>query len=236
VRDLKRIRRRLSSIVASFSIFSISSGLAQLVDANSLAQLPLESDARLYTRTFKINPSTLFTPLTQTSALSDPHDALRRLLITVGIDLSDPARVKAFYNDRTEVLIVRASEPDLKLIENALGTLNRPPPLVRIEVKMAECPENQDLIQKLNWIKPMDPAPLQSLQPGPQVSMAILTEAHATTLLKQLQEVEGVDILTPPSITTISGRQARISVEDDEPVLIPPFHAPRKQVNSEINP
>jgi type II secretory pathway component GspD/PulD (secretin) len=236
-RDLKRIRRsRLHSIAVAFVIFSIS-GHAQLIDgAKALAQLPVESEAKLYTRTFKIGPSTLVTPTTQLSGMTDPQDALRKLLITAGIDLTDPARVKAFYNERTEILMVRASEPDLKLIEDALATLKGPPPLVRIEVRMVECPQNLDSIQKLTWIKSTNGGPLQPVQTEPQVAISILTEPQATSIFKELEKEGGVDIMTPPAITTMSGRQARISVEDQEPVLIPPFYAPRKPRNSEINP
>jgi type II secretory pathway component GspD/PulD (secretin) len=240
LRAMKQIRRRLQSmqsLVASFSVFSISSGHAQLLEeANPLAQLPVQSEAKLYTRTFKIDPSTLYSPVIQTSAISDPQDTVRRFLTNAGLDLSDSVRVKAFYNERTEILMVRASEPDLKLIEDALATLKRPPPLVRIEVRMVECPENLVSIQKLTWIKATNGGPFQPVQPEAQVAISILTERQATSILKELEKEAGVDIMTPPAITTMSGRQARISVEDQEPVLIPPFYAPRTPRNSEINP
>jgi hypothetical protein len=192
-----------------------------------------------YTRTFKIGLGTVVSERlgfqsSRPDSPSDIQDAIRGRFLAGGVDLS-AGGTKIFYNERTGILMVRASEDDLKLIEAALENLAKPPPLVRIEVKFAECSndQEQELMQSLNWDRIANGGFVTTPR---QVHVTILTELEAERFFKELKNKEGVDLLTMPSITTLSGRQARVALEDDEPIFVPPFHAPRKRSNPEILP
>ena len=57
-------------------------------------------------------------------------------------------------------------------------------------------------------------------------TMAILTAPDAARALETLSATPKTDILTLPSVRTISGRAARIAVEAQENITDPPFKAP----------
>lgn len=48
----------------------------------------------------------------------------------------------------------------------------------------------------------------------------ILTDPQFRVVIKALEQREGVDLLSAPKITTLSGRQARISIEDTQTIII----------------
>ena len=48
----------------------------------------------------------------------------------------------------------------------------------------------------------------------------ILTDPQFRVVIRALEQREGVDLLSAPKITTVSGRQARISIEDTQTIVI----------------
>src|SRR5205085_6793738 len=92
--------------------------------------------------------------VTLTNSMAVVQQAVRNFFIAAGVDFAtnqvqggaafggaggQPVREKAiFFNDRTGVLMVRATLKDLDLIGGALQTLNIAPPEVTIEAKFAE--------------------------------------------------------------------------------------------------
>jgi general secretion pathway protein D len=48
----------------------------------------------------------------------------------------------------------------------------------------------------------------------------ILTDPQFRVVIRALEQREGVDLLSAPRITTLSGRQARISIEDTQTIII----------------
>jgi tetratricopeptide (TPR) repeat protein len=48
----------------------------------------------------------------------------------------------------------------------------------------------------------------------------ILTDPQFRVVIRALEQREGVDLLSAPKITTLSGRQARISIEDTQTIII----------------
>jgi hypothetical protein len=87
--------------------------------------------------------------------------------------------------------------------------LSAPPPQVIIEARLAEI-ESDQLAAQFKAL----------LVDG---KTRILTEAQSRAAIQRLQASQGVDLLTMPSIQTISGRQARMSIERVTP---PMFQTP----------
>jgi general secretion pathway protein D len=48
----------------------------------------------------------------------------------------------------------------------------------------------------------------------------ILTDPQFRVVIRALEQREGVDLLSAPKITTVSGRQARISIEDTQTIIL----------------
>jgi len=48
----------------------------------------------------------------------------------------------------------------------------------------------------------------------------ILTDPQFRLVIRALEQRQGVDVLSAPKITTLSGRQARISIEDMQTIII----------------
>jgi len=48
----------------------------------------------------------------------------------------------------------------------------------------------------------------------------ILTDPQFRVVIRALEQREGVDLLSAPKITTLSGRQARIAIEDTETIIL----------------
>ncbi|MBM3882209.1 MAG: hypothetical protein FJ387_21235 [Verrucomicrobia bacterium] len=114
----------------------------------------------LLTRTFRLDPNTASQSLEalvgKESRGLAPPEALRRIFDSMGVHFGDrPAaglgetaagadagRASAggamLYNDRTGVLLVRATAQDLSTIETVLQMLNSTPPQVTLEVKFVE--------------------------------------------------------------------------------------------------
>ena len=178
-----------------------------------------------------------------------------------------------FFNDRAGVLYVRASLRDLDIIENAIHSLNTPPPLVSIEAKFTEFSQADDKGLGFDWFLGNTlmnhgtmgfqggTAPSFAGQPSlgnpagtfPQsgdtpltgfprlptdqnvtsgfTSLAqgiptlgtlsgILTEPQFRVAIKAIENRGGVDLLSAPNVTTLSGRQARISVEETRTIIV----------------
>ena len=48
----------------------------------------------------------------------------------------------------------------------------------------------------------------------------ILTDPQFRLVVRALEQREGVDLLSAPKITTVSGRQARIAIEDTQTIIL----------------
>lgn len=155
-----------------------------------------------------------------------------------------------FYDSRTGVLFVRASLRDLDQIETALHSLNVQPPQVVFRVSMFEIPKeasakisqgldsrpilstNEYLFAtRIRTNAPVLAASQQLLKdleqpfgatnvlaPGSQF---LLSEAEASKVRQELSSQPGVKEISAPMVTTLMGRQARISIEDAITIVTP---------------
>jgi len=208
-----------------------------------------EGEEKLYTRNFKVNRFALqegylrpqnaaLASRNRTNTLGEQD--LKELLQAAGVTFpdrvaqgnTDSAQAKAmFYSEQTSVLIVRASLRELDIVENALRALNVDPPGVQIEVRIAEVPSSE---RERNWeynnLKPVFPnqpsiAEMVTAPERPTLSKGILTEPQFRQIIHELEQEAGVNLLTRPTMTTVSGRQARL--EPERPAVHPQTPPPR---------
>lgn len=118
------------------------------------------------------------------------------------------ARPKAlvYFNYTRGHLHVRATAEYLEAIERFIQVMNTPLAQVMIETKVFTMPEA--LVASV---------PLLSQQ---WYATNILTTVQTTQLVAQLKSQPGVDFLSAPRVTTLSGRQAQISVTVVKPLVV----------------
>jgi type II secretory pathway component GspD/PulD (secretin)/tetratricopeptide (TPR) repeat protein len=87
--------------------------------------------------------------VTRTNAMEGVHLAVRNFFVTVGVDMTAPKTV--FFNDREGTLLVRATQQDLDIIEEALQVLNIAPPQINIKTKFVEVAQNDSRALGFDW-------------------------------------------------------------------------------------
>ncbi len=163
---------------------------------------------RLYTRLIKVNSNTfqqgMESALGASSAQLGPNRLVREFFEEMGLDLNPPETV--FFNDREGTLLVHATLADLDLVEQAVQTLDIPPPQVNIKVRFFEVPE--ELVSPI-W-RQLNP----TNQPTDKASalMVGLTAPQWSALRKSLGSSSGVEFVNEASVTTLSGRQFEVQV------------------------
>jgi tetratricopeptide (TPR) repeat protein len=219
--------------------------------------------------------------VTLINPMSIIQDTVRQFFVAAGVDFQTnqqqfaqaggqfgqptPPQKAIFFNDRTGVLMVRATLRDLDLIENALQALNISPPQVTIETRIAEITQRDNKAVGFDWylgnillgngqagvqggtapsfndsstfanpegIFPNPPLTrsgtdqiiTSGLRGNPSIPAVatlsgILTDPQFRVVIRALEQREGVDLLSAPKVTTLSGRQARISIEDTQTII-----------------
>ena len=74
----------------------------------------------------------------------------RQFFTTAGVDFTTPGK-HVFFNDRSGMLMVRATLQDLDIIEQAVQVLNISPPQVTIEAKFAEVTQDDTKALGFDW-------------------------------------------------------------------------------------
>ena len=219
--------------------------------------------------------------VTITNQMASVTDTVRNFFIAAGIDFQTnqqqfaqqaggfgqppPPQKAIFFNDRTGVLLVRATLKDLDIIEQALQILNIAPPQVTIETRIAEITQRDNKAVGFDWflgnvligngkagvqggtapsfndgstfanpdgIFPNPPFPRADTDqiitsglrnnasiPAVATLSGILTDPQFRVVIRALEQREGVDLLSAPKVTTLSGRQARIAIEDTQTII-----------------
>jgi len=219
--------------------------------------------------------------VTVTNSMAGLQDAVRNFFVAAGVDFQTnqqqfaqpgiggaalPPQKAIFFNDRTGMLMVRATLRDLDLIENALQALNITPDQVMIETRVAEIGQRDNKAVGFDWylgnvllgngqaglqggtapsfndsstfanpegIFPNPIIPRQDTDqlitggltsnggiPAVATLSGILTDPQFRLVIRALEQREGVDLLSAPKITTVSGRQARIAIEDTQTIIL----------------
>lgn len=157
----------------------------------------------LFARVFRLDTNSLATFLrTQiNSGTNSMAGWMRDLLSQSGVDFQTPPGKSLFYNERLGNLFVKATESDLKIIEQALDTINGTPPQVHIKARFLEVPVGSTADFK---------ELLAVTNSGPSQFTGILNDASLRTLLRSLASREGITNLGEPEVTTLTGRQTQM--------------------------
>lgn len=192
----------------------------------------------LLTRQFRVNPRVFIAGLesvTGTPIGKDPASAptdgpalnalVRDFFSAAGVEFpafqtttngtGSVLRKALFFNGRTGVLFVRATEADLATVEQAIQVLNVTPPQVMIETKFVEVDGAEAKAAGLgailgNGVPDLSGAGTPGSNPAGEAVSGILTDAQFRVTLKALEALGGTEILATPKVTTLSGRQAQI--------------------------
>jgi len=176
-------------------------------------------DTNLLTRSFRVDLNLLGQGMDGSGQPTDTNlqVRLRVFFKSLGVDLQPPKSL--FLNDRTGAMLVRATPADLDTIEQALQVANTSPPQVNIRARFVEIPADKSGIL-LGSIGLPSSNLVASPSPGAQVTAisncftGILTEPQAAAAFRALEARDGVEVVSAPEVTTLSGRQAQIQIVD----------------------
>jgi len=145
----------------------------------------------------------------------DAGAALRSYLTQHGLsftntqgDVAPPQGHPAiFYSDRTGVLFVRTTEPDLQRLESVLATILAAPAQIQLETRLHEV--SGDAVGRLQLLSPN-----VDIQTGPGGSSAafILHPTAARKLMADLDAMPGVTQFAAPKVTTLNARLVSIRI------------------------
>lgn len=87
--------------------------------------------------------------VTSTNLTQSVQDAVRAFFTAAGVNVLPPNMI--FFNDRTGMLMARATPLELDIIQEAIETLNVAPPQVTIEAKFVELGQNDAKALGFDW-------------------------------------------------------------------------------------
>lgn len=196
---------------------------------------PPTASVELHTRMFKIDPYTFAAGLSETlGKKSSPTNAAnarqviedtRTLLASAGVEWT-PAK-SIFYNDRQGTLMVRVALRELDLVEEVVQMLNATPAQVSIEVKFCEVSAEARKALGFDWIaaNPAGKGVSHPTNASDFTLTGILTDPQFRVIQRTLEQRTGVDVLTLPRLTTLSGRQAQIKAVEHRSIVTGLDHA-----------
>jgi beta-lactamase regulating signal transducer with metallopeptidase domain/type II secretory pathway component GspD/PulD (secretin) len=171
---------------------------------------------KLETRVFSVSPATLLEGLKNTSGvppnpgtIDSIQDSIRAVLTAAGVNVHPPNAV--FFNHRTGVLMVRATSTELDIVQKALELLNYRPPQITLEARFIQMPTETASELGLD-LPPPDNRILNTWT-------RVLTAAQTRAVLHAAERHAGVDILSVPKITKLSGRQAQIQAVEIKTIV-----------------
>lgn len=194
--------------------------------ASSPAATQLTNPPALYTRTFKVDTNEfaralgLAGPVGTDTNTTNVIAGIREFFSSLGVEYPAPGKA-VFYGGRLGTLTVRATLADLDIIERALSVQTTSPPRVDIQAKFIEVGPKAigfewfSRTNRMYWSRPGSAGESHSPADGElslttNLQTKVLTPAQARVLFRALEGREGVEILSPPTIATLNGRQAQI--------------------------
>jgi beta-lactamase regulating signal transducer with metallopeptidase domain/type II secretory pathway component GspD/PulD (secretin) len=225
--DLDALDRLIRSLNKPSTLETNSSRVAVEPLSEMPAKLETLSPTRdinttdLLTRSYKLDANTFLASLREASQRNvgsgeQLQQTVRDFFAKFGVDSKPPKAI--FFNDRNGTLLVRATLQDMDAVESALQVLNYTPPQINIKAKFVEMPEAVAMrfiagLPTNNLGHSFSSGVLTDAQ-FHSFSTDVLTAAQSRKALQQLEAQTGVNILTTPEVTTLSGRQAQVQVVD----------------------
>ena len=180
-----------------------------------------KADPNLLAQAFGLMPQSTGSPALPRDAfiastnVSPTGQSIRKTLMRIGLDLN-PAQGKTFYYKvQSGALYVRATLDDLDAIENFITANCILPPQVNIKIRWVEIPKR---LVTSAWLKAASNAFLRPLT-NPDVTLNILTEAQTADVLERIKRRENIFLLNESHVTTLTERQAQISVSEMKTVV-----------------
>jgi beta-lactamase regulating signal transducer with metallopeptidase domain len=174
-------------------------------------------ETKTFTRTYKVDLNTLTQNLHGAGQMKGTNLTvnLREFFKTHGVEWS--MNKSMFVNDRQGLLLVRSSQADHDIIEKALQVLYEQPLQVHIRAEFVEVPmsEGEAFLGKLDLARTNFVSQAQSdgkFSMTTNLLTGILTASQAKAAFKAFRATPGVETITAPDVTTLSGRQAQIQI------------------------
>ncbi len=181
----------------------------------------------LFVRSFKVDTNTFLANLRRTAGLNATNDAelisstFRKLLSDAGVELQPPQNL--YFNSRG-LLMARATLRDLDHIEEVVQKLNYAPPHIHIKAHFVELePDDASRLLGFDWssgsilLRGITATNGSSQETVPWCR--VLTDPQFRAVRRALEQREGVNLISSPEVTTLSGRQAQIQVVDMRTVM-----------------
>ncbi len=89
--------------------------------------------------------------VTQVSDAQTPSESAIAFFGALGVNLQQPAGKAVFFNDKAGILLVRATEQDLDIIERAIQTMNQVSPQVHIKARFIEVQQTDSKAIGFDW-------------------------------------------------------------------------------------
>ncbi len=164
---------------------------------------------------------------TRTNNMENVHAAARKFFLKLGVNLDPSVGKTVFFNDREGSLFVRATSEELDKIEQIIRVLNTPPPQVNIKVRWVEIPKSIAFAIAFDLFRPnltnaLLPPILRSLDPftaSLRGMSSILSEPQAAEVIRRIESGDGIKLLCEGQVTTLTGRQAQIAVNEVKTVV-----------------
>ena len=153
--------------------------------------------------------------LTRTNNMENVHTAVRKFFTIMGVNLDPSAGKVIFYNNREGWLFVRATSRELDIIEQAILVMNTKPPQVNIKTRWVEIP--QELMTPA-WLNAASNAFFLPLA-DPETRFNILTEQEMADVRHRIERRDGINLLSEGQVTTLTGRQAQITVSEVKTIV-----------------
>ncbi|MBX3732673.1 MAG: hypothetical protein KF791_08770 [Verrucomicrobiae bacterium] len=156
-------------------------------------------------------------------------------------DAPDPLAPAVYFNDRTGALFVRATLADLDRTQRILAVLNvhgrdddeSVGPAITLKVQLADVRVDSAEDLGLDWLfgrSPTNNPVTETTRPDPKAATRVdtltskgewvtLKAVQFDALSRSLENHRGIDFLTAPEVTTRSGRQAQVAVQDVRSVV-----------------
>ena len=177
----------------------------------------------LLTRTFKVDAKVVISQLRQIKEvgedLGEATDApavaaaARKYFSWLGVNLESPVGKAVFFSDKSSVLLVKATEADLDIVERALSVLLcQVAPQIHIKARFYTVPKGtfRDLVQP----SLLTTVPVNALKSETNAWAGLLADEKFRTVLPALDQKLEVEHLAEPEGTTLSGRQMQMKVTE----------------------
>lgn len=179
------------------------------------------SQPALVNRVYVLDPDLFFPGLARTRGLTNivgresRQRALQEYFASLGVNLT--TRGELLYNDSNHALMIRATLAELDIAERAVQAFNSPWTQINIRARFVEMARQDTRALGFDWYLGnflMSGSNHAALSPfgAPSAASGVLTDPQTRVLLRALEQHDGADILSQPSVTTLSGRPVQVQV------------------------